>query len=303
MTDVARGSRVGVTYAMEDTWGSLATDQLAYELRVTGVGVNLTKDSFQSNELRSDRQISDLRHGMQSISGDIPVELSYDSFDDIIESAMYEDWTSSETIITGTTEKSFTLQKYFSDITQYHVFPGCVVNTWNISVTPNGIITSTFNVMGEEMVTATSTVLAVASAKSTYSPFDSFSGTLTEGGVTNALITSIDFSLSNNIQTLPVIGSDKTIGLVDGRANVTGTVSAYFANSTLLDKFIDETESSLSFQLTDGTRSMTFSMPRIKYSGGDVPVSGEGPITLSMPFQALYDSGAGHTLQITKAAS
>jgi len=40
MTDVARGSRVGVTYAMEDTWGSLATDQSAYDLRVTGIGVN-----------------------------------------------------------------------------------------------------------------------------------------------------------------------------------------------------------------------------------------------------------------------
>jgi hypothetical protein len=302
MTDVARGSRVGVTYAMEDTWGSIPTDGVAYELRVTGVGVNLSKDSFQSNELRSDRQISDLRHGMQSISGDIPVELSYDSFDDIIESAMYNDWTSAETIITGTTKKSFTLQKYFSDIGQYHVFPGCVVNTWNISVTPNGIITSTFNVMGEEMTTSETAVLPAASAVSSYSPFDSFSGTLTEGGTVNALITSIDFSLSNGLSTLPVIGSDKTIGLVDGRANITGTVSAYFANSTLLDKFIDETESSLSFQLTDGTRSYTFTMPRIKYSGGDVPVNDEGPIVMNMPFQALYDSGDGYSLIITKAS-
>jgi hypothetical protein len=303
MVDVARGSRVGVTYAMEDSWGSVATDGTAYELRVTGIGVNLTKDSFQSNELRSDRHIADLRHGLQSVSGDISVELSYDSFDDIIESAMYEEWETDDTIVTGTTEKSFTLQKYFSDITQYHVFPGCVVNTWNISVTPNGIITSTFNVMGEEMITSATSVLPAASAKSSYSPFDSFSGTLTEGGVTNALITSIDFSLSNNLSTLPVIGSDKTIGLVDGRANITGTVSAYFANSTLLDKFINETESSLSFQLTDGTRSYTFTMPRIKYSGGDVPVNGEGPIVMNMPFQALYDSGDGYSLIITKAAS
>jgi len=303
MVDVARGSRVGVTYAMEDSWGSVATDGTAYELRVTGIGVNLTKDSFQSNELRSDRHIADLRHGLQSVSGDISVELSYDSFDDIIESAMYEEWETDDTIVTGTTERSFTLQKEFSDITQYHVFPGCVVNTWNISVTPNGIITSTFNVMGEEMITSATSVLPAASAKSSYSPFDSFSGTLTEGSVTNALITSIDFSLSNNLSTLPVIGSDKTIGLVDGRANITGTVSAYFANSTLLDKFINETESSLSFQLTDGTRSYTFTMPRIKYSGGDVPVNDEGPIVMNMPFQALYDSGDGYSLIITKAAS
>jgi hypothetical protein len=303
MVDVARGSRVGVTYAMEDTWTSLATVYTAYELRVTGIGVNLSKDSFQSQELRSDRHISDLRHGMFNVSGDISVELSYGSFDDLIESAMYSEWETDDTIVTGTTEKSFTLQKHFSDITQYHVFPGCIVNTWGINVTPNGLITSTFNVIGETMNTAATPTISGASAKSAYSPFDSFSGTLTEGGVANALITSIDFSISNNIQTLPIIGSNKTTGLVDGRANITGTVSAYFANSTLLAKFINETESSLSFQITDGTRSFTFLMPRIKYSGGDVPVSGEGPIVMNMPFQALYDSGSGYSLQITRATS
>src|SRR6056297_1967490 len=302
MTDVARGSRVAVTYAMEDSWASLPTTPEPLELRTTGVGVTLTKDSFQSNELRSDRQISDLRHGMFNVSGDISVELSHTSFDDIIESAMYEEWTSANTITTGTTEKSFTLQKTFSDIGEYHVFPGCIVNTWNISVTPNGIITSTFNVMGETMSTGSNT-LSGATAKSANSPFDSFSGTLAEGDSENALITSIDFSLSNNIQMLSVIGSNKTIGLVDGRSNVSGTVSAYFANSTLLDKFINETESSLSFQLVDASsNSLTFTMPRIKYSGGDVPVNDEGPVVMNMPFQALYDSEEGHTLQIERSA-
>lgn len=299
MTTVARGSRVDVTYAMEDTWASLATAYTAYNLRLTGIGVTLSKDSFQSQELRSDRQIADLRHGIFSVSGDIPVELSHTSFDDIIESAMYSDWNSDDTIVTGTTEKSFTLQKHFSDINQYHVFPGCIVNTWTISVTPNGIITSTFNVMGETM--ETTQALTGATAKSANSPFDSFTGTLTEGGSPNALITSIDFSLSNGLSTLPVIGSNKTQGLVDGRSNTTGTVSAYFANPTLLDKFIDETESSLSFQLGDGVNTMTFEMPRIKYSGGDNPVNGEGPIALNMPFQALYDSGVGYTLKITRS--
>lgn len=31
-------------------------------------------------------------------------------------------------------------------------------------------------------------------------------------------------------------------------------------------------------------------LPRIKYNGGQPDVQGEGPITLSMPFQALLDS-------------
>lgn len=301
MTDVARGSRVAVTYGMENTWGELDTDATLYQLRVTGIGVNLTKDSFQSNELRSDRQIADLRHGMFSVSGDIPVELSHTSFDDIIESAMFNDWQSDDTITTGITQKSFTIQKTFTDINQYHVFPGCVVNTWSLNVTPNGLITSTFNVMGKTMEIGEAAWTGSATAKSANSPFDSFTGTLSEGGVVNALVTGIDLTLSNNLTALQVIGNNHSIGLVDGRANINGTMTAYFANSNLLDKFIHETESSLSFTLSDSSNTMTFLMPRIKYSGGDVPVNDEGPIILSMPFQALYDSGDGYSLQITRS--
>ena len=124
MVDVARGSRLAVTYGMENTWGELDSDASIYQLRVTSMGVNLTKDSFQSNELRSDRQISDLRHGMFSVSGDIGVELSHTSFDDLIESAMFNEWESDGTITTGTTMKSMSIQKAFTDISQYHVFTG-----------------------------------------------------------------------------------------------------------------------------------------------------------------------------------
>lgn len=301
MVDVARGSRLAVTYGMENTWGDLDTAASVYNLRVTSMGVNLSKDSFQSNELRSDRQISDLRHGMFSVSGDIGVELSHTSFDDLIESAMFNEWESGGTITPGTTMRSLSIQKAFTDIDQYHVFTGCVVNTWSLNVTPNGIITSTFNIMGETMETAQAGWTNSAVAKSTNPPFDSFAGTLSEGGVVNALVTGIDLSITNNISALQAIGNNHAVGLVDGRANITGSMTAYFASSTLLNKFILEQESSLSFVLGDGTNTMTFAIPRLKYSGGDVPVSGEGPVILTMPFQALYSSVSGYSLLITKS--
>jgi hypothetical protein len=306
MVDVARGSQIGVSYAMEDSWASLPTVHNAYNLRVTGIGVNLQKDSFQSNELRRDRQISDLRHGMFSVSGDIPVELSAGAFDDLIESAMFNEWETDDTIVIGQTMKSFTLQKAFTDINQWHAFSGCVVNSWNLSVQPNAIITGTFNVIGETMETSGSaSFLSTPSDKATNSPFDSFSGYLKEGGSTIAIITGIDFSLDNGITPLQVVGLNKAAGLVDGRATITGTVTAFFANSTLINKFINETESSMEFQLSDAAltpNTLTFSFPRIKYSGGDLTVNGEGPITMSMPFTALIDNATQTTLKITRSS-
>jgi len=52
---------------------SLATAQ--YLRRVTGT-FNMTKETYQSNEMRDDRQIGDFRHGVRSIEGAISGELS-----------------------------------------------------------------------------------------------------------------------------------------------------------------------------------------------------------------------------------
>ena len=76
----AQGSRYQAIYAVEDAWAELPTTPTVYNLRTTGFGIQLEKSSFQSEEIRSDRQISDMRHGMFSVTGDIPVEMSYGAF-------------------------------------------------------------------------------------------------------------------------------------------------------------------------------------------------------------------------------
>ena len=310
MTDcgitTARGSRLSVIYAMEDCWSSLPTTPVPYNLRVTGFGVQLSKDSFQSEELRSDRQVSDLRHGMFSVAGDIPVELSAGAFDDLISSAMFNVWGTDDVIKIGTEMQSFRLQRGFTDVGQYHWFPGCVVNSWSMSVAPNAIVTSTFNIIGETMETGTSANLVGASDKASNAPFDSFSGFIREGGTGTAneiaVVTGLDLNLNNNIEALQVIGMNKAAGLADGRAIIDGTLTAFFVDSVMLNKFLNETESVLNFQLQDDVgNTLEFLLPRIKYSGGDISVDSEAPVTVSMPFQALYDTATGTTMQLTRS--
>ena len=52
---------------------NVATAQ--YLRRITS-SMNLTKETYQSNEMRADRQVADMRHGVQSIEGSISGELS-----------------------------------------------------------------------------------------------------------------------------------------------------------------------------------------------------------------------------------
>ena len=295
---VARGSNLELLYAVEESWAELPATPTVYKLRATSFNVNLSKDTFTSNELRSDRQVAELRTGMKSISGDIETELIYGAFDDLIESAMFNTWASDGTITIGTTQRSLTIQRGFPEISAYSAFSGCVVNQWSVSIRPNAVVTSTFSIIGKDM--GNSQVLTGGTDKSTYAPFDSFTGTLKEGGTTIAIVTGLDFTLNNNISPLQVLMQDTAVGLAEGRADITGTLTAYFTDVSLLNKFVNETISSIEVTLTDPDgNSLTFYFPRIKYTGGDISVNDEGPVTISLPFTALKDD-TYTSLQITK---
>jgi len=201
----------------------------------------------------------------------------------------------------GTTEKFFTIEREFSDITQYGVFTGCYINTFNLSIAANAIVTGTFGVVGKSASYSGAPLDAAPTASQTNSPFDSFTGTLDEGGSTIAVVTAIDISIDNGVTPAFVVGSNSSARNVAGRSNVTGTVTAFFEDATLLNKFINETESSLELTLGSGTAtSYVIELPRIKYSGGDNSVNDEGPIEITMPFQALYDSSEATNIKITR---
>lgn len=307
MTTFASGGSHGLTYVAEPQFGNPGATPTMKALRHTSCGLVLSKDSFQSNELRNDRQISDLRHGAIRAGGDIGIEFSYGEFDALLEGALFGDWEAN-VLKAGTKEKSFTFQRAFTDIGQYGIFKGCMISGFSLNIPANAMITGSFSVVGKEAEYKNTPIVGTAATPSqTFSPFDSFSGALKEGGANVAVITSIDLGLDNRLEPVFVVGSKFTPKIVAGRSNLTGSVSAYFQDGAMLDKFINETESSIEFIFgpmtgggEPGPNSYKFTIPRLKYSGGDNPASGEGPIVLNMPFQGLLDSVSGTNLIIER---
>lgn len=302
---MADGSRHSLRMVAESSYGVTPSNPVFDYIRHTGTTLGLTKEGLQSEELRDDRQISDFRHGARQVGGDISIELSYGSFDKILEALLGGTWTT-DVLKAGTTRRSFTLERFFGDILSadkpYHRFTGVEFNTLQLQINANAMVTGTIGVVGKDMVTDTAIVAgATYSAVSTTSPLDSFTGTLNEAGTPIAVITEIQLNLDNGLDPRFVVGSKTTLRPSVGRSNVSGTITAYFENSLLLDKFINETESSILFNLPDGAgNNLKFTLPRIKYNGGQPDVQGEGPITLSMPFQALLDSATSTNIIIER---
>jgi hypothetical protein len=301
---IATGSRHDMAYVVESVFGTTPTTPTFTPIRHTGTTIGLSKDAIESEELRQDRQIANYRHGNKSVAGDVNIELSYGTFDDLLEATLAGTWATN-VLIAGTTRRSYTVERHHTDIGKYLRSTGCSFNALSLSVAPNSMVTGSFSVIGKAFSVASTAISgSTYSAETTTAPFDSFTGSITEGGSSIAVVTSIDLSIDNGMEALYVVGSDETLLPSIGKSTVTGSITAYFEDSTLIDKFIAETASSLSFVLTDlAGNSYTVDLPNIKYNSGNPEVAGPGAITVSLDFVALYDASTGSQIEITRAAA
>jgi len=300
---IANGAQHSLHFVAESTYGTTPSTPTWTPFPHTGTNLALSKDAIESEKLRGDRQVEDFRHGNKSIGGDVNAELEYAAFDDIIQAVMCGTW-STDVLKTGTTRRSFTLERKFADLAtpEYHRYTGCEFNTMNLSVSPNSMATAAFGVVGKDLTLATSAV-----ASSTYSadvgnsPFDSFTGSITEGGSAIATVTSIEMSLENGLEPLFSVGSSTTNRPSIGKSRVTGTLTTYFESKSLYEKFINETSSSIVLTLTDvDGNSYEIDIPNVKYNSGQPDVSGEGAVTVAMEFVGLYSSSDASQLVITR---
>lgn len=296
----ASGSAHGLRYIKETEFGVTPENPAMRAVRHTSCSLVLNKDSFQSNELRKDAQISDLRHGVKQANGDIGIELSFAEFDDFLAAAVRGEWKNN-VLVAGIETPTFTFERIFNDIGRYETFTGCAINTFSLQIQTNAMVTGTMGIVGKGVKFAPTPTAAEELPSYTQSPLDGFHGELKEGGVPMSVITSIELNIENGIETANALGSDEAVALIPARINITGTVSAYFQDMDLLNKFINEVESEISVTLgTGGPGSYIFKLPRIKYSGGTNSVDGEGPIMLDMPFQALLDECTGTNIIIER---
>lgn len=188
------------------------------------------------------------------------------------------------------------VERAFSDVGKFQVFNGVAIDGLQLSVQPESIIGGTFNLIGlSAAAMASASVSAVTPAAATAnSPFAAFDGALYEGGVLNAVATAMEFTLARNLTLNPVIGSKFSPAVFKGQANINGTLTVFFEDETLFNKFVNETESSIWNKFLDPTDSnhfMNIVLPRVKYNGGPMDPPQEGPVPIEMPFRALKATG------------
>ena len=90
---LATGVNKKVAYKKETSYGVVPSASGAKYIRRVTSTFNLNKENYGSNEIRTDYQVADERHGVRSVQGNISGELSPGSYADFFQSVLARDFT------------------------------------------------------------------------------------------------------------------------------------------------------------------------------------------------------------------
>lgn len=95
---IGSGVEKQVIYKKQSALGTKATASSAQILRRTTSGIELKKNTFQSNEIRTDYQIADFRHGSKFVEGPLNCEISPGTYKDFMAAAVRKDFVAGASI-------------------------------------------------------------------------------------------------------------------------------------------------------------------------------------------------------------
>lgn len=125
--------------------------------------------------------------------------------------------------------------------------------------------------------------------------FSNFQGTIEEGGSQLAIVTeaslNVDFGLDGNNYTIG--GGGYRTELPEGYLQVSGSIKAFFKDTVLLNKAINNTKTSLNFKFTNGAHSLGFKMEEVIIQQTSPGIESEKGIMINLPFKAFYNNGTG----------
>lgn len=312
---MSESNLVGLKYIDEDeggagTYGTTPANGTWQDLRYVSSSLAANPQTVISNELRSDRMVSDLVKVSEAVGGDVAVELSDGTYDDLLEAGMGGTWTTN-VLKAGATKRAYSLElDYDFDGTPHYLqYKGMRVGGFNFNFTYGAIITGGFVFAGKEALSSATSLVGTGSttAKTTTDVINGSdqvtSITLDGGAITGVTVRSITLNLDNSMRPFEGIGAAGPSNQSYGRSMITGSIETYFDSTDLYDELLAGTAIAIQWVVSDGTNTMTFLMPNVKFNSGTPAVPGvDTDVMLNLEFTALYDSTEDTNLKITRSA-
>jgi len=296
----AQGVNQNTYIKLEGVGGTLDPAVAWIPLRLITNGLSQSVEELESDEMKPGRHQPESRSGVSSVAGDLEAELTYGTFDMLLEAAFHGTWTAN-VLKTGSTRRKFAILKHNEDIGRWLIYRGCEVGTVAIDCPLQGKIGITFSMIGtkEEAYVFDGVNESIADPTETVM-MTTFEGSLTEGGTGLNHATALNLSLDNGMEAIYRLFSRDAYDIKLGRINVSGSLSAYIEDNRLKDKYLGETKTPLVVTLTDGENSYQISMTQAKLTTSSEEGSGDDPIIQNYDFRAFNDQAVDTEITITR---
>jgi hypothetical protein len=308
---VAHGSQTRLAYLMETTPGVIPATPTWQVARYVSEAISLDKQTVSSDEVRPDRNRTDLTDVGRQVTGSVNTLLSYSTFDDWLAALFSADW-STNVLKNGNVQKTMAFEKTFelgaNDV--YARYRGCRMNTLDLQLNAKQNVTANWGVMGIGSPNPETTIITGATyTDPTTTPVINAAlnvGSLGLTGITNApKLQALSLRINNNIYPVDVVGQYETYDYGLGLFDVSGSMTAVFENKDLFDAVINHTDLNLSFTLgASANNRYRFQLPKLKAMNGSPVGPGNGrAVVMEVPFQGIFDATLGATISVTRAVA
>ncbi|WP_266125885.1 phage tail tube protein [Acinetobacter bereziniae] len=247
-------------------------------------GLDASAQTTESQTIKDSRIAAGTLVTGVEVQGDIESEWAYGIQDGVLELVAFNAWNSNVLTFGGTSRKTLSIIRGFTDIDNFQVFTGCHINQWTLSIPDSGIVTSKFSIMAMKRtayeVAPTGTVTPAGDAI----PFTSLStgDILIEGEKKAGMcVTQIELTIDNTMQIQKCLDYENNIsGILETIMKGSGNFTVAWSKNTaeLYEKQFLNEPISLEYSLKDKDgNKYTLSLPNVLVSA-PLPNGGAGDI-------------------------
>ena len=189
---------------------------------------------------------------------------------------------------------SMVIEKGLTDIGAYFLYNGCKVSGFEMTVGGSGELTASVSIIGGKRTLNTESY-DDAPVNLPFVRLQNFKASIHEGGVLIGNVSSFSVNINPNLENdkYAIGGDGFRTELPEGLLSVSGSISTFFRDVSLLEKAVNSATTSLKLSFDAGVKgSFELLFPEVRLEQKDPEVSGPGGIMATFNWKAHYEASA-----------
>jgi hypothetical protein len=184
----------------------------------------------------------------------------------------------------------------FRDVGSAQQYDGCQTNELELSLGPNAVLQAKQSLIA----VAWRNKAAVTPSFTVLDPFDFDTCSFSVGGVANPNVEMFSITFNNQLEGIPTLSLRDTVYKIrrSGAPTMEFSMTIGFEDITELEAFRQQSETSISFNVTNGSYATRFDLPRVVYTAFPTGMGGGGRQMAEITGTARYHQGSGTAFEL-----